>query len=136
MNLDDMKDFADKLEQDRKMQISNMVSMGKSLARKENPASWMYERLMKYITTFEKGLDNDHEIGGRLVSFGNVLTFHIIEVGYYGPDIITFDGINDNNEPVKLIQHYSQLNVLLVAVKKFEENPRRIGFTAPDKKRN
>ena len=98
-----------------------------------NPAEWTYERLKNYIKDFESELDNDHEIAARLVSFGQSLTFHIEDMGYYGPDIITFYGKNDKNEPVQLIQHTSQLSVLLVAVKKQADQPRRIGFILDQK---
>lgn len=95
---------------------------------KLNPAKWTYERLAKYIKDFEAALDDDHEIGARLVSFGQNVTFHIENIGYYGPDIIHFDGRNEAMEKVQLIQHVSQLSVLLVAVKKQQDKPRRIGF--------
>jgi Family of unknown function (DUF6173) len=93
-----------------------------------NPAAWAYERLGKYIKNFEAELDDDHEIGARLVSFGQSVIFHVEDIGYHGPDIITFFGRNDAMEKVQLIQHVSQLSFLLVAVKKQQEKPRRIGF--------
>ncbi|HEY6873080.1 MAG TPA: DUF6173 family protein [Geobacteraceae bacterium] len=93
-----------------------------------NPARWTYKRLAEYINDFESDLDEEHEIGARLVSFGSTVVFHIENIGYYGPDIISFDGINDKGEKVQLIQNISQLSVLLVAMKKIGENPRRIGF--------
>ncbi|GHO99533.1 hypothetical protein KSF_095810 [Reticulibacter mediterranei] len=93
-----------------------------------NPAAWMYERLGKYIQEFEAELDNDHEVGARLVTFGQVTTFHIESMGYHGPDMITFYGISDTLGRVQLIQHISQLSVLLVAMEKRQEKPRRIGF--------
>jgi hypothetical protein len=83
----------------------------------KSPAESTYERLMKYIGQFEMQLDRDHEIGGRFVSFGDDTHFHIAEVGYWNPDLITFDGFDQNGNRVKLIQHVSQLNVLLVAVR-------------------
>lgn len=95
---------------------------------KTNPAKWAYTRLKEYILDFEAGLDEDHEVGARLVSFGQTLIFHIQNIGYYGPDIITFDGINDKGEKVQLIQHISQLSVILMALKRLDEKPRRIGF--------
>ena len=94
----------------------------------DNAAKWMFERLATYIKQFEGALDDEHEIGARLVSFGHNLTFHIEDMGYYGPDMIVFYGKNDSGEPVQLIQHTSQLSVLLVAVRKQSERPRRIGF--------
>src|SRR5260370_464539 len=106
---------------------NQFYAVGLPSSRKLNPAEWTYERLAEYIKDFEAALDDDHEIGARLVSFGQNVTFHIEDLGYYGPDIIHFDGRNDAMEKVKLIQHVSQLSVLLVAVKKQQDKPRRIG---------
>lgn len=96
----------------------------------KSPAEWTYERLVKYVLQFEAQLDQDHEIGGRLVSFGPQMQFHILDLGYWNPDIITFDGLDQNGNRVRLIQHVSQLNVLLVAMQKRQPDapPRRIGF--------
>ena len=91
------------------------------------PAKWMYERLVRSIAEFEKKLDDTEEIGARLVTFGTDV-FHIQDIGYWGPDIIKFYGVNVGGKPIELIQHYSQLSVLLVAVPKVSDKPRRIGF--------
>ena len=101
-----------------------------------NPAKWMYTRLVEYIKSFEESLDNDHEVGARLVSFGQSITFHIEDMGYYGPDIISFEGTDERGQGVQLIQHTSQLSVLLIAVKKQAEQPRRIGFILEEKDKN
>jgi len=45
-----------------------------------NKAAWMYERLARMINDFEKELDQEHEIGARLVSFGQTLIFHISDL--------------------------------------------------------
>jgi len=95
---------------------------------KTNPAAWTHEKLIEYIKDFETNLDNEQEIGANLVSFGNNLVFHIDRIDYYGPDIICFTGVDNNNSQLQLIQHISQLNVLLMAVPKLDEKPRRIGF--------
>lgn len=89
--------------------------------------------MVDYINDFEKELDDEHEIGARLVSFGSTITFHIQDIGYWGPDIISFTGVDDNSQRVKLIQHTSQLSVLLIAVTKTEEKARRIGFDIKEK---
>jgi hypothetical protein len=111
--------------------LSDPLSYAASFVRNDNslnPAKWTYERLGKYIQAFEAELDDEHEIGARLVSFGTAVTFHIESMGYHGPDIIAFYGKNDQNEAVQLIQHTSQLSVLLVAMKRKADVPRRIGF--------
>lgn len=97
-----------------------------------NPAKWTHKRLGEYVKDFESKLDDEHEIGARLVSFGNAVVFHIEDIGYYGPDIITFHGFNEKKERVQLIQNISQLSVLLVAVKNMGDKPRRIGFLWKD----
>jgi Family of unknown function (DUF6173) len=94
----------------------------------KSSAEWTYERLVLYIRDFEKNLDEEHEIGARLVSFGSELVFNIEYIGYHGPDIIAFSGKNKDGLPLQLIQHVSQLSVLLVAMKKTGEKAKRIGF--------
>jgi hypothetical protein len=101
--------------------------MSKSL-HELNPASWMHERLVKAIMKFEESLDETKEIGARLVNFGPKETIRIEDVGYWGPDLVTFIGKNLDGNPVELMQHISQVNVLLVALPIEAEQPRRIGF--------
>ena len=115
---------------------AQLVDPAETPNRAKSPAESTYERLIKYIGQFEMQLDRDHEIGGRFVSFGDDAHFHIADVGYWNPDIITIDGFDQNGNRMKLIQHVSQLNVLLVAMRKTtppEEPPRRIGFYLGDK---
>ena len=89
----------------------------------------MHERIVRSINSFEKDLDQEHEVGARLVTFGVDFTFHIEDVGYWGPDIIIFHGVDKNNKKIELLQHITQLSVLLIAIDKVQEKPRRIGFT-------
>ncbi len=96
--------------------------------RATNPAEWTFMRLARAIQEFEKRLDNDHEVGARLVTFGNSMQFHIQDIGWSAPDIIVFHGVSDAGEPIQLIQNIAQLNVLLIGMRKAEPQPRRIGF--------
>jgi hypothetical protein len=93
-------------------------------------ASGYFKSLVYMIAEFEQELDHDHEIGVKLVSFGQTITFHVEAIGYWNPYLLRFFGKLDNGNPVELIQHVSQINFLLVAVnKKDPERPaRRIGF--------
>lgn len=96
---------------------------------RENPAEWAFVRLSKLIEDFEKGLDKDEEIGASIVGLPGDGTMQIQDVGFWGPDFIMFLGKNSHGKPVRLIQHYAQVNVLLDARKKPEERPaHRIGF--------
>lgn len=78
--------------------IPPSVLSGALSSPKINPAKWNYEKLAEIIKDFEAELDNEHEVGARLVSFGQSALLHIEDVGYYGPDIITFYGRNEVGE--------------------------------------
>jgi hypothetical protein len=95
-----------------------------------SPAQWMYLRLAQAIAAFEKDLDAEHEVGFRLVSFGGGEVLHVEDLGYWAPDLILFFGRNGAGGRLQLIQHVSQVSVLLVEAKKAqpEAAPNRIGF--------
>ena len=97
---------------------------------KVNPAGWTYDKVVKYILDFQKDLDDDHEVGAFLANYpgGNI---HISGMGYSGPHIVSFEGFSNDGNPVQLLQHFSQLNVVLVKVPKLGEKPIRIGFDIP-----
>ena len=94
-----------------------------------DPAAWMHQRLVNQIVAFEKNLGPDHEIGGRFVQGPGTEPLHISNVASWGPDMILFLGQFPDGRRFELIQHYSQVSVLLVAVPKMTDDaPRRIGF--------
>lgn len=97
-------------------------------------AKWMYERIIRTINDFEEDLPNDLQAGGRLVSFGQTVQFSINDVSYWNPDMIIFYGTLPTGETVRLVQHTSQLSLLLVAVKRSnpKEPRRKIGFHSED----
>lgn len=95
----------------------------------KSAAQWAYERLILYINNFEEQLDSEHEIAMGFTG-GEAGVLRIEGIGYFDPDIITFYGRDDDGTRTQLVQHVSQLNVLLQAVPKTEPEipPRRIGF--------
>jgi len=94
-----------------------------------NPVIEVCESLGKYIREFEASLNENEEVGARLVTFGQSITFHINQVGFSKPNLVTFYGVTDNGDKVQLVQHVSQLSVLLIAMKRTEEKPKTpIGF--------
>jgi hypothetical protein len=101
---------------------------GKPLAKK-SPAEWAYERLILYIQNFEQQLDNEHEVAMGFAG-GDVGVLRIEGMGYFDPDIVTFHGSDESGAKTQLIQHISQLNVMLRALPKRKEvkKPNRIGF--------
>ncbi|EDZ47819.1 DUF6173 family protein [Leisingera daeponensis] len=95
----------------------------------KSPARWAYERLILYIQNFEKQLDAEHEVAMGFAG-GNAGVLRIEGMGYFDPDIITFYGSEGSGSRTQLVQHVSQLNVMLRAVPKArqEEPATRIGF--------
>lgn len=93
-----------------------------------NPAQWMHERLVHQIMEFEKNLGADHEVGGRFVEGPGSEPLHLSNVASWGPDMILFIGEFPDGRRWELLQHYSQVSLLLVAVPKMTDEPRRIGF--------
>ncbi len=97
-------------------------------------ASDMYQRIVALINNFEADLPDTLQAGGRLVSAGDI-TFSIQDIGYWDPNLIVFYGELSDGSSVELVQHISQLNLLLVAVPRHDDpkTPRRIiGFTIQD----
>lgn len=101
--------------------------------RNTNLADHAYEIIMDRIKEFESELDDEHEAAVRLASFGQAVTMIVTEIGYSNPNTLVFWGYVNGNKAT-LIQHMSQLNFLLVAVKKENPSkpPRRIGFAPPN----
>jgi hypothetical protein len=94
-----------------------------------NYAQAFYERLILYIVEFEKGLKEDEEVGARLVSFGESMEIHIDNLGYWNPSLICFYGRDNNGREVQLVQHVSQISILLMKVPRIaNREPVRIGF--------
>ena len=98
--------------------------------RDDNLADYSYEVILERIKYFEDSLDDEHEVAVKLASFGQALTLSVTDIGYSNPSTLVFHGYV-GDQPATLIQHMSQLNFLLVAVKKSdpEKPPRRIGFS-------
>ena len=98
-------------------------------ATQKSPAQWAYERMILYIQNFEQQLDNAHEVAMGFTG-GDAGVLRIEGMGYYDPDIVTFYGSDASGAKTQLVQHVSQLNVLLRAMPKENtaEAPRRIGF--------
>ena len=86
---------------------------------------------MERIKEFEGTLD-DHEVAVRLASFGQSITMSVTDIGYSNPSTLCFLRLI-GDQRATLIQHMSQLNFLLLAVRKAdpEKPPRRIGFESP-----
>lgn len=96
--------------------------------KNHNLADAFYDRLVSIIVDFEKNLKSDEEVGARLVSFGETIIIHIDDLGYWNPSLIYFYGRDNNDREVQLVQHISQISVLLMKVPRTNPQRERIGF--------
>lgn len=95
----------------------------------KSEAQWAYERVILYLKEFEETLDAEQEVAmGFAGSDAGVL--RIEGMGYFEPDIVTFYGTDASGVKTQLVQHVSQLSVIMRALpKEVEAEPaRRIGF--------
>ena len=101
----------------------------KAPAEAKSPARWAYERLILYIRNFEQTLDQTQEIAMGFTG-GETGVIRIEGMGYFDPDIVTFYGADQEGAKTQLIQHVTQLNVMLRALPKLTPaaEPTRIGF--------
>ncbi len=88
-----------------------------------------YKILMKSIIEFQNTLDEEHEVGAMLSSFGQNVIMNVTDLGYANPSLIIFYGYV-NGQRCELYQHVNQINFLLMACPKIEPDKpaRRIGF--------
>lgn len=84
-------------------------------------ASEFLKRLLQVMSDFEDRLDQEHDIGIRLVSFGQSAVIHVNALGYINPNLIRFYGTLEDGSTVELVQHVSQVSFLLVEIRR--QNP-------------
>lgn len=95
-------------------------------------ADYSYEIILERIKKFEESLDNDHEVAIMLASFGESIVMTVAKISYANPSTLIFQGYV-SNQPATLIQHMSQLNLLLTVAEKADPQkpPHRIaGFAS------
>jgi hypothetical protein len=85
--------------------------------------------MILYIQNFEEQLDSEQEVAMGFAG-GDAGVMRIEGMGYFDPDIVTFYGSDSAGTRTQLVQHVTQLNVMLRALPKAEpETPAtRIGF--------
>ncbi len=105
------------------------TAVKKTPAAQKSPAQWAYERIIMYLKNFEDSLDNEHEVAMGFTG-GDAGVLRIEGMGYFDPDIVTFYGSDPTGAKTQLIQHVTQMNVMLRALPKAVEQaePYRIGF--------
>lgn len=99
-----------------------------------NFANEFHLRLTQWVNDFHRDLEDEYEVGGQLVTFGQTQTFTFTSIGYWNPSLISFRGVREDGSPIELVQHVSQISVLLVRMRRhnLDEPKRPIGFASWD----
>lgn len=95
---------------------------------RSNPFSGTCRAVRASIEQFEADLDAEHEVSLQLVSFGSTVSIRPERVGFSTANVITFHGITDDGEKVHLVQHVSQVSMMLKAARKLNAKPKRVIF--------
>jgi len=111
--------------QNYSLEIQKLVALSQA-----NYASQFYEHLANWIIDFDSKLDNEHEVGVRLVNFGQTVVFSLEDMRYCDPSLISFIGHTQEGQPVELIQHINQISILLMKLpRQYPAEPKKpIGF--------
>ena len=99
--------------------------------QRDNPAGYSFTSLKREVERFQRDLDEDHEMG--MLIAGGIGAIHLRSIKPVDPDLFVFDGLDESQRDVRVIQHYSQVSLVLVALTKLEEQAHRIGFPIPNK---
>lgn len=95
---------------------------------RSNPFIGTCRAVRSTIEQFEAALDAEHEVAISLASFGSSIEFRADEINISPSNLITFHGVTDSGERVHLVQHVSQVSLLLKAVRKLNDIPTRVVF--------
>lgn len=118
----------------RSMDAAAESSIRRDLATRiavNSTAVQICSQLHQVFTEFEASICPDEEIGLALSSFGQSYEIAVVEIRVLGYNTIQIKGLF-GDKIVSLVQHISQLSILLIPMKKAKpEAPRRkIGFVA------
>ena len=101
-----------------------------ALLAQQNFASEFCKKLYTEINEFDSNLNAEDEVVARLVNFGEIVQFGIESIGFSDPSLIIFSGHTSDGSHVQLVQHVSQISILLLSAKRPDpEKPKfPIGF--------
>lgn len=99
-----------------------------SLPKDITLAETMHHRIELQLQEFQEELAPDEEIGICLANFGREQVIFVENIGFHNPHLVIFDGTNEKGHRVRLVQHMSQVSLLLVAVPAQQHPARRVGF--------
>ena len=103
---------------------------GSARAELAGYASLLFNSLKEQIADFQSRLKPDEEVAALLASFGTTVIIRVSSIGYRLPHLIMLKGYEEGSDrEVELLQHVSQVNILLKSIPvKPGKQRRTIGF--------
>ncbi|MFL5239024.1 MAG: hypothetical protein ACJ8EL_15765 [Rhizomicrobium sp.] len=101
------------------------MSGGLSVSEVKSIPARSFKSLVNELKRFQASLSSETEVG--IFANGAGLALHVESVRTSGQMLI-FDGVDSNARQARIIQHYTQVSVQVVAVNKLQPQARRIGF--------
>lgn len=94
-----------------------------------NNAEYMAKVIGQRIVDFQSTLSEVQDVALQIIQFNNSITLYVTKVSHLGLGLIVFQGSYSANNPCEIVQHISQINVLMAIVSKPADIPhRKIGF--------
>lgn len=94
-----------------------------------NNAEYMAKVIGQRIVDFQSTLSEVQDVALQIIQFNNSITLYVTKVSHLGLGLIVFQGSDSANNPCEIVQHISQINVLMAIVAKPADIPhRKIGF--------
>nr|DAE59808.1 MAG TPA: hypothetical protein [Caudoviricetes sp.]DAH62460.1 MAG TPA: hypothetical protein [Caudoviricetes sp.] len=94
-----------------------------------NNAEYMAKVIGQRIVDFQSTLSEVQDVALQIIQFNNSITLYVTKVSHLGLGLIVFQGSDSANNPCEIVQHISQINVLMAIVSKPADIPhRKIGF--------
>jgi hypothetical protein len=96
---------------------------------RKSGARWAGRRIIIHLKNFEESFDNEHQVAMGFTG-GEAGVLRIAGMGYFDPDFVKFFGSDPTGVKTQLVQHVTQMSVMLRALPKAvqAEAPKRIGF--------
>lgn len=111
-------------------ELARMDARRQEQAEERAGFAWtMFKVLRGQVAAFEQKLTPAEETAAWLANFGANVTLVVTEIAYRDPHLIILRGEDQDGRPRELLQHVSQVSLLLAAIPaKPNRAGRRIGF--------
>jgi hypothetical protein len=121
------------IQQAAQERIAREQTIADAAAHALEAASRTVAALIAEVSQFQDALSADEEIALFVIGGPAGSSFFPTDIRPIDPDKVLFAGLDENDAAFMVVQHVSQLNFAMRAIRVApKEEPRRIGFHFPD----